>query len=318
MVIAIERNLWPTEWRYLIRLERPGKIPRPRTAILDRGPLNPLDDRHYIRPEEATFQHNDVAFLFNAFERPLRVTIIQLGEPGFYETVRMKQPLKQNLSPRMKIQVIERHRLFNQETLSHYIDTLTEERTLATTPYSATTWGQKIEREVPPYIGNGIIMTQDLEGSPERSPPHTLDSGIAEVQPRPGTSYRVGDKRKLPPSEGGTVVLRKKRRIRGKGRGQQKIQIRWATSTFPCAFSGLLTPATVITDVGTHVGVPIAILLKAKLSSSNLLAALQRDIPLSEQGIEVGDILTLSVRHATIFDPYCNQHLVAYREDETI
>jgi len=128
----------------------------------------------------------------------------------------------------------------------------------------------------------------------------------------------VGDKRKLPPSEGGTVVLRKKRRIRGKGRGQQKIQIRWATSTFPCAFSGLLTPATVITDVGTHVGVPIAVLLKATLSSSNLLAALQRDIPLSEQGIEVGDILTLSVRHATIVDPYGDQHLVAYREDETI
>jgi len=131
----------------------------------------------------------------------------------------MIQPLKQNLSPRMKIQVIERHRLFNQEMLSHNIDTLTEERALATTPYSATTWGQKIEREVPLYIGNGIIMTQDLEGSLERSPPHTLDSGIAEVQPRPGTSDRVGDKRKLPPSEGGTVVLRKKRRIRGKGRG---------------------------------------------------------------------------------------------------
>ena len=113
------------------------------------------------------------------------------------------------------------------------------------------------------------------------------------------------------------MVLLKRRRIRGKGRGQQKIQIQWATSTIPCAFSGLLTPATVITDVGTHVGVPRAVLLKATLSSSNLLAALQRDNPLSEQGIKV-DILTLSVRHATIVDPYGDQHLVAYREDETI
>jgi hypothetical protein len=75
----------------------------------------------------------------------------------------------------MKIQVIERHRLFNQETLSHYIDVLTEERALTATPYSATMRGQKIEREASLYIGKGTIMTQDLEGSLERSPPHTLD-----------------------------------------------------------------------------------------------------------------------------------------------
>ena len=118
-------------------------------------------------------------------------------------------------------------------------------------------------------------------GSPENPIPGTIDPGIVEAQTRPDMSDRVGDKRKLPLSDGGTVVLRKKRRIRGKGRGQQKLKIRWATSYIPCAFSDLLTPATVITDVGTHVEVPNAVLLKMTLSS-NMLATLQRDIPILE------------------------------------
>jgi len=217
----------------------------------------------------------------------------------------------------MKIQTIESHRLFTQEMLPHYEDNFREERVLATTPHMVITWGQKTERESLPHIGNDILMTPDQVGSPENSAPYTMDSGIVEVQTRPDMLNRVGDKRKLPLSDGGTVVLRKKRRVRGKGRGQQKLQIKWATSTIPCAFSDLLTPATVITDVGTHMGVPMGVLLKLTLSS-NMLATLQRDIPLSEQGIVVGETLTLLVRQSTIADPYGNQHSVAYRADETI
>ena len=205
----------------------------------------PLDDRHYIRPEVEALQDNDVAFFFNAFERPLKVTIIQLGDPGFYETVRMIQPLEQNLSPRMKIQAIESHHLFKAEMLPLYTDTLSDERALKKTPHSTIKWGPKIERESPLYIGNDINMA----GSPphiESLPPDILELGIVEVQTRPDTTNRVGGKRKLPPLDGGTVVLLKKRGIRGKGGEQQKIQIRWSTSTFPCAFSGLLTPATVM------------------------------------------------------------------------
>jgi hypothetical protein len=115
MVIAIERNHWPKEWRYLIRLEVPGNSPRLRTAILDRGTLNPLESYHYIRPEVVTLKDHDVAFFFNAFERPLKVKIIQSGNPGFHETVRMVQPLQQELSPIMKLQEIESHRLFTAE-----------------------------------------------------------------------------------------------------------------------------------------------------------------------------------------------------------
>jgi len=73
----------------------------------------------------------------------------------------------------------------------------------------------------------------------------------------------------------------------------------------------------VITDVGTHMGVLDKVILKMTLSS-NRLAMLQRDTPLSEQGIEAGDILTLLTRHVTITGPDGIQHLVAYRADETI
>jgi len=112
------------------------------------------------------------------------------------------------------------------------------------------------------------------------------------------------------------VVLQKKRRVRGKGRGSPKILIQWATKTIPCTFSDLLTPATVITDVGTHIGVPHHVILKMTLSSRSP-TLLQRNIPLSKQGIKAGDILRISIRHVTISGPDGIQHLVAYREDET-
>jgi len=324
MVIAIERNHWPKEWRCLIRLEVLGKSPRLRTAILDRGTLNPLESCHYIRPEVATLKDDDVAFFFNAFERPLKVTIIQSGNPGFHETVRMVQPLQQEQSPIMKLQEIESHRLFTAEMWSLYTDNSSEERALEPTSNSTIKWGPKIDWDPPLDIGKDIIMNQDplLEGSPLHTAnwhPDNPKSGVVEIQTRSDTMDRVGGKRKLPPGEGGTVVLLKKRRLRGKRAGLQKILIKWSTITIPCAFSALLTPATVITDVGISVGAPRTALLKATLiSPNNLLAVMQRDTPLCEQGIQAGDILTPLVRHATIFDPYGNQHLVAYREDETI
>jgi hypothetical protein len=304
------------EWRYLIRLEEPGKLPQPRTAILDRGPLNPLDDRHYIRPEESTFQDNDVAFFFNAFERPLRVTIIKIVEPGSYETVRMTQPFQRDQSPRMKIQTIESHRLFTQEMLTHYENTGRKESMRGTTPHMVTGW-QETELESLPHMGNHTLTIPGQMGPPENSAPYTMDSGIADEAALPTMPDRVGGKRKTPLSDGETVVIRKKRRVRGKGRGQLKLQIQWGTRTIPCAFSDRLTPATVITDVGAHMEVLDTVILKMTLSS-NRLAMLQRDAPLSEQGIVAGDILTLLVRHVTITDPDGIQHLVAYRADETI
>jgi len=145
MVIAIERNHWPKEWRYLVRIEVLGKSPMLRTAILDRGTLNPSESYHYIRPEVATLKDNDVAFLFNVFERPLKVTIIQSGNPGFHETVRMVQPLQLELSPIMKLQEIESHRLFTAEMWSIYMDNFIEERALEPTSNSTIKWGPKFD-----------------------------------------------------------------------------------------------------------------------------------------------------------------------------
>ena len=128
---------------------------------------------------------------------------------------------------------------------------------------------------------------------------------------------RVGEKRKTSPSDGGTVVLQRKRRLRGRGRGPPKVMIQWTTNTVPCTFSDLLTPATVIADVGTHSGVPDNVISKMTLSSKGP-AGLQRDVPLCKQGIVAGDTLRLVVRHATILGPDGIQHSVAYRADETI
>ena len=47
-----------------------------------------------------------------------QVTIIQQNSPGFYETVRMAQPLLAQLSPRMIVQDIAGHRLFMSNKLS--------------------------------------------------------------------------------------------------------------------------------------------------------------------------------------------------------
>jgi len=303
------------EWRYLIRLEQPGKPPQPHTAILDRGLPNPSDDLHYIRPEEATFQDNDVAFFFNAFEQALQVTIIQKVEPGFHETVRMTQPSSRNRSPNMKIQTIDSHRLFTKEMLSHYEDTEEVESVLKSTPQKVISHRLTDELEpIPPQVNNKLML-QGQRGPP--SAPDTMDPDSTEGKERPTKSHRRGEKRKTPPLDGGTVVLQKKRRVRGKGRIPPKLMIQWATNTIPCAFSDLLTPATVITDVGTHMGVLNNVILKMTLSSNNP-TLLQRDIPFSKQGITAGDTLRLLVRHVTITGPDGIQHLVAYRADETI
>jgi len=143
--------------------------------------------------------------------------------------------------------------------------------------------------------------------------------GTTEIKKRRDTTNMVGDKRKFLPEEGSTVVIPKKRRCRGKKAVPQKILIIWRNVTIPCTFSALLTPATVITDIGNSERASSAALIKATLTPpDNLLATLHLDTPLSMQGINDRDILTLLVRQATILDPYDNQHLVAYREEDTM
>ena len=151
----------------------------------------------------------------------------------------MTQPSKRNRSPRMKIQTIDSHRLFTQEMLSHYEDTGGEELMLATTPQRVTSHRLKDELEPIPHRGNNTLTIPGQMGPPN-SALDTMDTEFTEGEERPTMLNRAGDKRKIPLLDGGTVVLQKKRRVRGKGRGLRKLQIKWATRTIPCAFSDLL------------------------------------------------------------------------------
>ena len=129
-----------------------------------------------------------------------------------------------------------------------------------------------------------------------------LQPGTTEIGNQRDMTNMVGGKRKFLPEEGSTVVIPKKRRFRGTP--PQKILIIWRNVTIPCTFSALLTPATVITDIGNSERASSAALIKATLTPpDNLLATLHLDTPLSMQGINDGDNLTLLVRHATILDP---------------
>jgi len=143
MVVAIERNHWPKEWRYMIRIEDIGKSPELLITILDRGSLNSQDIYTRIRPVAVIFTDREVAFFFDEFERPILVTIIQMGKPSFYTTVRMVQPLQAQLSSSMKLQEIESHHLFTADMWPSYTDNPSEEIQPGPTPKSMINGGQK-------------------------------------------------------------------------------------------------------------------------------------------------------------------------------
>jgi len=74
-----------------------------------------------------------------------------------------------------------------------------------------------------------------------------------------------------------------------------------------------------IEDIGNSDRVSPAAMTKATLVHPNdPLVTLFLYTPLSMQGIVTGDTLTLLVRHAKIHDPFDTQHLVAYREEDTM
>jgi len=93
-VVVIEQNYWPREWIYIIQSEESGKSPEFLFTILDRGNFNLDDISTRICPKAVLLAERDVALLFDKFERPTQVTIIQQSSPGFYQTVRMVQPLQ--------------------------------------------------------------------------------------------------------------------------------------------------------------------------------------------------------------------------------
>jgi len=87
-VVVIEQNHWPTEWAYMIQMEKEGKHSQLIMTILDRGGLNPHDTSTRISPKVMELKKGETAFFFDRYERPIQVTIIEQGDTGFHVTVR--------------------------------------------------------------------------------------------------------------------------------------------------------------------------------------------------------------------------------------
>ena len=252
----------------MIRIEEIGKSPELLITILDRGALNSQDISTRISPEAVILTDGDVAFFFNEFERPIQVTIIQKGRPSFYETVRMAQPLQAQLSPRMKLQDIESHRLFTTDMWPSYTENLSEETQSGPAPKSMIKWGPKIEWDSNPDKKRGTAtdpgplqerpIAREDKWHREMSQP-----GATEIGNRRDVTAMEEGKRKSTLEEGSTVVIPKKRRFRGPL--SQKILITWRNYTIPCTFSARLTPATVIADIGKSEWASPAALIKATL-----------------------------------------------------
>ena len=231
----------------------------------------------------------------------------------------MVQPLLAKLSPRMIVQDIAGHRLFTVNMLPSGMAQLSDETQPGQTSKSETNCGPPLTWTGPPVAIIATTTNQDRPPEPLPAFRNTsqteADHGEALELARRQTTK--GEERTTLNVEESTVVIPKKRRYRGASR--QKILIKWRNYTFPCIYSDLLTPATLIEDIGRNPRTPSEALAKATLTPpNNLLVTLHLHTPLHIQGVVAGDTLTLVIRHAKIYDPYHVQYFITYREEDTI
>jgi len=250
----------------------------------------------------------DVSLFFNAFEHPTRVTITQKASSDSYETVCMGTSSQAQRSPRMKLQVIASHRLFTANTPLSDTAKLSDVTQPGQTLKSIVNWGQKITWHASPDFRDDTANHQGpppekLTVSERNSQPESDHLEATELAEGRAATASADEERKPLSMERRTVVISKKRRLRGAPR--PKILIKWRNYTFPCTYSDLLTPAMLIADIGTNPRTSLEALAKAMLTpSNNPLVTLHLNTPFRLQGIVTGDFLTLLVRHAQIHDPY--------------
>ena len=188
----------------------------------------------------------DVALFFNEFERLIQVTIIQKGSPGFYETVRVVQPLQAQLSPRIKLQDIESHRLFSVDMSPPGMAKLREETQSGQTLTSITKWGPKIAWNSTSDIREDTATNQapfparqiSIESNPHLGVDDLEATELAKW--RDATTMAEG-KWKFLSREGCTAVIPKKRRCRGALK--QKILIKWRNVHYPMRLFGPAHPS---------------------------------------------------------------------------
>jgi len=299
-VVAIEQNYWPMEWTYMIRMEEIGKPPELIMTILDRGSLNLQDISTRISPKAIVLNEGDTAFFFDKFERTIQVTIIQQGNPGFYETVRNVTLLRPVPHDDIFIQPIESHRLFTANINPSDTAKLREDVPLETVSKSIINWGPKTPWNITSDTMEDTTVTNpappQVIQTETKSNPHlgAGNVGVTELAKMWAANAMDKEIRESLPTGRHTVVIPKKRRPRKVW--IQKILVLWRNFTIPCTYSDRLTPATLIEDIGRSQRATPGSLIKATLTPRNSpMGTLHLDMPLSMQGIEQGDTLLMLV-----------------------
>jgi len=217
IVVAIEQKYWPEEWVYLIRIEDKGWPPTILYTILHRNGLKSEDNPYRIRPTALQPADGDVAFFFNRFETQTKVNVIQQSSPGFYETIRLVQPLLAQLSPRAIIQHIAGHRLFQLNESSSMGRHSDQTRYGSTERLDSTLKPEMSRDQTPIEAGPRAVITETVTSQDSQEPlapfnPKPLLSMNPNEVPRPKRGRPTLEaERALPYEHDGMVVIPKKR-----------------------------------------------------------------------------------------------------------
>jgi len=67
-VVAIKQNQWPTEWAYMVLIEKKGRPPQLIITILDRESLNIQETSICISPKVIVLNNGKTAFFFDELD----------------------------------------------------------------------------------------------------------------------------------------------------------------------------------------------------------------------------------------------------------
>jgi len=249
----------------MIQTETNGKPPQLLMTILDRGCPNIQETSIRISLKVIVLKEGEIAFFFNKFDRPIRVTIIERGNPGFYTTAR-NVPLRRPVPHEdILIRSIESHRLFTANM--NPLDTvkIREDVTLEPASLSVMNWRLKTPWNL---ISNTMEDTTAMNPSPSKATHITTKSPLLGAETTRVTALAkiwaatAMEKEMQEPLPTGrhTVVIPKQRRPR-KATKQKNLVI-WQNVTIPCSYSNQLTPATLLEDIGNSLRVTPGFLIK--------------------------------------------------------
>jgi len=306
----------------MIWTEINGKPPQLIMTILDRGSLNIQESSIRISPKAIVLNEGEIAFFFSKFAQPIRVTISERGNPGFYTTARnvtLRRPVPHD---DILIRSIESHRLLAANVNPLDTATIIEDVTPEPASMSFMNWGPKIPWN---HISNTMEDTTSKNPSPSKATHIKTKStllgaettGVTALAKIWAATAMEKEMQEPLPTGRNTAVIPKQRRPQ-KGT-KQKILVRSQNVTIPCSYSNRLTPATLLEDIGNSPWVTPGSLIKAIFTPRNRpMGPLNLETPLSLQGIRQGDTLIMLIRCTKIYDPHDVQHFVAYCTEDAM